>query len=125
MDYDSFVTRLRITRSYLANHPTHGSWEEAGVVEQAADAIVALRSNLAAARADAARLRHDLNDMRAGHEVLARQLSISRELLVECAQAILPPWQNPDDPLWSLKSRIVSTFAGQQSIDTAIAGEKK
>lgn len=51
MDYDSFVTRLRITRSYLANHPTHGSWEEAGVVEQAADAIVALRSDLAAAQA--------------------------------------------------------------------------
>lgn len=73
------------------------------------------KKDLAAARADAARLRHDLNDMRTGHEVLARQLSISRELLVECAQAILPPWQNPDDPLWSLKSRIVSTFAGQQS----------
>lgn len=58
MDYDSFVTRLRITRSYLANHPTHGSWEEAGVVEQAADAIVALRSDLAAAQATERRLRH-------------------------------------------------------------------
>ena len=44
MDYDKLVQRLHITRSYLANHPTHGSWEEAGVVEQAADAITKLRA---------------------------------------------------------------------------------
>jgi len=84
----------------------------------------ALQADLAAARADAERLRHDLNDMRAGHEVLARQVSISRALLVECAQAVQPPWQNPDDPLWSLKNRINSTFSGQ-SEGAALAGEKK
>ena len=44
MDYDELVQRMNITRSYLANHPTHGSWEEANVVEQAADAITKLRA---------------------------------------------------------------------------------
>lgn len=44
MEYDELVQRLHITRSYLANHPTHGSWEEANVVEQAADAITKLRA---------------------------------------------------------------------------------
>lgn len=59
-NYDELVQRLHITRSYLANHPVHGSWIEASVVERAAKVIVALRADLAAARAIAAEYRSAL-----------------------------------------------------------------
>lgn len=38
-DLAALVERLKITRSYLANHPTRGSWTEARVVEEAIAAL--------------------------------------------------------------------------------------
>ena len=68
------------------------------------------------------RLRQHLHDEHQRHigtmderDAIARQLATSRALLMECAQNLSPPWQNPDHPLWSLKARINATFAGQQS----------
>lgn len=52
---DGLLDRLKITRSYLANHPTRGSWYEAGVVEQAVAEITRLRATLRAATGDDAR----------------------------------------------------------------------
>lgn len=68
------------------------------------------------------RLRQHLHDEHQRHigtmderDAIARQLAISRVVLMECAQNLNPPWQNPYHPLWLLKSRIEATFGGQQS----------
>lgn len=46
-------------------------------------------------------------------DALARQLKISRTLLLEYFERAQPPWQNPDDPLWDLRNRAAATFGGQ------------
>jgi hypothetical protein len=71
-ELDSLVARLRITRSYLVNHPTHGSWREGGVVERGIDAITALRANLAAKDAT-------LGEM----TKLARKAEVERDYLIK------------------------------------------
>ncbi len=87
MDYDKLVQRLHITRSYLANHPTHGSWEEAGVVEQAADAITQLRAERDALKDE---LRRTCEHLGLDHLLAERDAlrhDIERHVAIAAAQA--------------------------------------
>jgi hypothetical protein len=54
---EDLVKRLQFARSYLANHPTHGSWEHAHSVEDSMAEIESLTAERDALRQDAERYR--------------------------------------------------------------------